>query len=737
MRYSRARCRIDLVVALLAIATLSLTAVGSAAALSGSKAVVDAGHPDLNKVARGVPMHAQLRLENLYLDRLGEVNVELERFRVFASDSQVSGVRPNRRPPRNAYLRGTIEGLPGSLAVLSFRQRGGIGGFIVIDGRYWTVESRPGEGRLRSRKVDLNQDFQGEPFECLADRLPGARGSNSTITTSSQVTSSKIVGTEAIDTGAATYAARVAVETDWEFLNLFGGDEQAAIDYVGDLFAFASSIYEAEVDTNLEVSYLKLWPGGANDDPWTAGDCTNQLYEFRDYWRDNHGGVERAISHMLSGKSTGCGIAYVGVLCSTTAGYGVSASLDGDFDPANPLPPVWDIIVVSHEIGHNFNSPHTHCYDEIPDPSYPDPVDPCYTGSGCYSGPTDLPAGCPGPGQGCGTIMSYCHLRSGSYGNVAMTFGGSVVDGSSHLYGVMPERVPERMYDHVLSRAASGCLDPVETGSMLSVSKMGAGSGTVTSDDGGIDCGSDCSEVYTAGSSPTVALTSSPDVDSSFMGWSGDADCDDGQVTMGSDMGCTATFDVSCGDNCGPCDSDGICEVGEDCSNCPNDCASGLGPAASCGNGICEAGDGEDCVSCPADCNGKQNGQPGRRFCCGDGDGGGTIPACDGQASACNTNGYQCTSAPVVPGTFCCGDALCEPGEGCGNCALDCQQPVETCGDGVDNDCNAQADCADATCSSDPFFCPTCLPKGESCSQSFECCSGLCEARGNSGLKCR
>ena len=123
----------------------------------------------------------------------------------------------------------------------------------------------------------------------------------------------------------------------------------------------------------------------------------------------------------------------------------VSGSLDGDFDPANPMPAVWDIIVVSHEIGHNFNSPHTHCYQGIPDASYPDAVDPCYSTSGsssCYSG-TALPAGCPGSGQACGTIMSYCHLRSGGYGNIALTFGGSVVDGSSHAYGVFPERVPD------------------------------------------------------------------------------------------------------------------------------------------------------------------------------------------------------------------------------------------------------------------------------------------------------
>ena len=564
----------------------------------------------------------------------------------------------------------------------------------------------------------------------------------------------------------------IAVDTDYEFFAKFG-NAQDATDYVGDLFAYATSVYEAELGTSLHIASLDLWTGGAGTDPWTQSACDQALYELRDYWNANRTGVDRTVTHLFSGKSTGCGIAYVGVLCNSTYGYGLTGSISGNFDIANPTV-VWDVLAFSHEIGHNFNSPHTHCYAGIGGDA--NPVDPCYASEGgCYAGTVGLPAGCGGSGQGCGTIMSYCHLRSGGYGNITMTLG------TGHAYGIAPERVPSRMYDHVVARAGSnpGCLDAVVEGPLLAVTKSGSGSGVVTSDPAGIDCGADCSERYAEGT--IVSLAATPAAGSQFLGWGGDADCADGIVTLVVDSTCQATFATTCGNgaldageecdggdlggsNCGGCGgtpvcladctldfgpcTDGVCDGAETCATCPDDCVQ---PGGTCGNGVCEAGDGEDCVSCPDDCAGVQKGKPSRRYCCGFG-GSNPVGCNDGRCGAdCVTiaaetccgdgvcggdeDGFVCERDCGPPAV--CGDATCQASEDTCSCPGDCGNPPATetaCADGADEDCDGATDCADADCSGTAAC--SCGQPGDACGAGADCCSGRC--KGKRGAKtCR
>lgn len=85
-------------------------------------------------------------------------------------------------------------------------------------------------------------------------------------------------------------------------------------------------------------------------------------------------------------------------------------------------------------------------------------------------------------------------------------------------------------------------IGPACTGYTLTVSKSGSGSGTVTSSPAGIDCGTDCSQVY--GSGLIITLSATAAAGSTFAGWSGDADCADGIVTMDANKNCIATFNL-------------------------------------------------------------------------------------------------------------------------------------------------------------------------------------------------
>jgi hypothetical protein len=79
----------------------------------------------------------------------------------------------------------------------------------------------------------------------------------------------------------------------------------------------------------------------------------------------------------------------------------------------------------------------------------------------------------------------------------------------------------------------------------LSVSKTGTGSGTVSSTDGNINCGSTCSFTYSSGT--TVTLNATPASGSTFAGWSGGGCSGTGSctVTMSSNQSVTATFNLS------------------------------------------------------------------------------------------------------------------------------------------------------------------------------------------------
>ena len=95
------------------------------------------------------------------------------------------------------------------------------------------------------------------------------------------------------------------------------------------------------------------------------------------------------------------------------------------------------------------------------------------------------------------------------------------------------------MFDNV----QVGPVDVLPTLPTLTVTRTGTGGGTVTSSPAGITCAPSCVANFASGT--PVTLTATPDGASKFDGWSGDADCSDGHVTMTEPLSCMPMFTAS------------------------------------------------------------------------------------------------------------------------------------------------------------------------------------------------
>lgn len=106
----------------------------------------------------------------------------------------------------------------------------------------------------------------------------------------------------------------------------------------------------------------------------------------------------------------------------------------------------------------------------------------------------------------------------------------------------------------------------------------------------------------------------------------GDGACDSGEdsCVCGLDCGAAPAAELSCVDG-----EDEDCDGLTDCAD--PDCAAACVPACD-GDGVCEAG--EDCSNCGSDCAGVTKGKPTRRHCCGDG----VLDVAEGNGAVCDGN---------------------------------------------------------------------------------------------------
>ena len=204
--------------------------------------------------------------------------------------------------------------------------------------------------------------------------------------------------------GIPCRVAQLAIDTDWEYTErIFGGDTSAAAVYATTLAGAISEIFVENVNVRFQVSFLRVW--SADEDPYDPNSGTDMLDQFRNEWTSNMTEVPRNIAHILSGRTNlpYGGVAWLSVLCNQDWGYAVSGYLNGFF----PYPledhhgDNWDLVVMAHELGHNFGTLHTH-------DGYVPTIDDC--GNGDCTGAEN------------GTIMSYCHTCPGGISNIRLGF---------------------------------------------------------------------------------------------------------------------------------------------------------------------------------------------------------------------------------------------------------------------------------------------------------------------------
>lgn len=319
------------------------------------------------------------------------VDLELARREVYAPDARLLSVTDEGEVelprPDVMLFGGHVADDLDSVVFLAFSPYG-VEGYIEAVGQTWIVSSGPFDQDLPIGVYNLTTLPEGvinwAQWECAADQL----GQNVHPIDPNTLHTPR---------GVNCFLLEFAVETDQEYLGLFGGDQNAANTYIATLFGAVGEIYSRDFGAETQVVWSRLW---TTTDPWNQSSTTDQLFQYRDYWEANMGSVAKDLGHFLSGRGLGGGVAWLPGICNSGFNYGLSANLSGFF----PYPiqdnnsQNWDLMVVAHEGGHNVGAPHTHDIG----------IDNCANGD-CSVTPN-------------GTIMSYCHLCPGGLANVLMQF---------------------------------------------------------------------------------------------------------------------------------------------------------------------------------------------------------------------------------------------------------------------------------------------------------------------------
>jgi hypothetical protein len=273
---------------------------------------------------------------------------------------------------------------------------------------------------------------------------------------------------------------RMFIETDYTLFQNKGSVANV-VSYMTGVMSQVSALYTNE-SINLVLHELYVWDVA---DPYTGPSASNYLTQFRNA---KNGVYNGDLAHLVGIHGLG-GVAYLDVLCNAYYGVGYS-SINATY--SNVPTYSWTIEVLTHEIGHNLGSPHTHACSWNGNNTA---IDGCGPTAGYSEGCT---AALPTNG---GTIMSYCHLVSG----VGINFNNG--------FGPQPgDRIRSEVYNapclNVCGGGGGGC-------SYTSINSQGFDASWGIWTDGGTDCARINNATYA--NSPTFSIQLRDNTSTSVM----------------------------------------------------------------------------------------------------------------------------------------------------------------------------------------------------------------------------
>jgi hypothetical protein len=295
--------------------------------------------------------------------------LKLARVEVATNNLRVRTPQGSASYTKGVQYRGIVENNPGHIASVSIGQNTITGFFSTNEGNFVITK-------------------EGVDYMVYNDQVLKANGI--IMCQTPDTISYTIPATSQLVSGVGCKTVNIYFELDYAFYQAEGSTVQSATDYLMAFFGQVATLYANEA-VAVQVSEVFVW---TTPDPYQSMASSSDILTA---FRTNRGSsFNGTIAHFCSTRSLGGGVGYVDVICNKAYAYSVSQV----YTYYNNFPTYsWTVEVVTHELGHNMGSPHTHSCSWSTGA-----LDNCYTPEGsCSPGPTPV---------GGGTIMSYCHLTS-------------------------------------------------------------------------------------------------------------------------------------------------------------------------------------------------------------------------------------------------------------------------------------------------------------------------------------